>query len=376
MNFEQNYSDEELQNEGDDNSLEQKEITSNNAGQKKELVNEEDGFKGWKWHYGRLTDAQKSNIKNAQKEAENSIIEYVQGKTNIEGLSNEEELVLNKIRDNYSEFKQNNPNQPFQFDFIQGADKETYDELEQKMILEALEGHKEEGHKEENNSKSNSSESQEVNGDNTIEEKDYSEFKVKNGETDTDVFWYQFSNTAAKKMEKQGNFEWGKERIYFDVPLDQMEKLRDIVFTTAKDGHIPIAFKYLDTSKTSQIDLKEGSETTRFVANFASVHDARKFYEILIKNEQYKEIKPDRTVNYYGYNLDNLAHYASGYREKREALKRIRDTAQKIDNENYIYDSSNGKKKIKITKLQYEEFMKQLNELPDPKNTWNDAENM
>lgn len=79
-----------------------------------------------------------------------------------------------------------------------------------------------------------------------LEDKDFAEFKFKNGETDVGVFWFEYGNVAAKKLEKSGKLEWGKERIYFDIPLDTMEKLRDLIIKLAKIEKIPVAFKYLD----------------------------------------------------------------------------------------------------------------------------------
>lgn len=209
--------------------------------------------------------------------------------------------------------------------------------------------------------------------DKILENGDFEEFKVKHGETDTDVWWHEYGNKAAKKLKESGELEWGKERIYFDIPLADMETLRDLSFDVAKNEKIPIVFKHLDTQKTSPVDLKEDSETTRFVANFASVDDAKQFYQALQRRKEYANMKSDRNLDYHGYNIDGVANYASGYREKREPLKRIVETATQNSDGTLSYYSADGSKKVTITETEYNEFKKQFEALPDPQEVWEKA---
>lgn len=338
-----------------------------------------------KQQYANLSEEQKTEFPDAQKNAAKMLTKYIQGNREIENLSSEESFVLGKLKANYEDFKKENPDKPFSFDFAKDIDCNIYNNLAQKLSFNVLESKRKIGDQEKANTirEELGIPTQEIQGDDLIkpeqnqqqnyeglEDKDFEEFKVKNGETDIGVFWYEYGNAASKKLKESGKLEWGKERIYFDIPLDNMEELRDLAFELTKNEKIPIAFKHLDIQKTHKIDLKQDSETTRFVANFASVEDAKKFYEALQQREEYKKMKSDRNLDYHGYNIDGVAHYASGYREKREPLKRIIETAQKNPDNTYSYYSADGSRKITITEEQYNNFTDQFNAMPDPEETW------
>src|SRR3989338_892948 len=349
--------------------------------QDKEAQKEE----GLKHQYSSLSEEQKSNFPDAQKGVAKILNEYIQGKREIESLSPEESFVVGKLKIYYENFKRENPDKPFTFDFAKDIDRSVYNNLAQKLSFSILESKRKIGDQEKANAireelgipkqeiqrndliKPEQNQQQNYEG---LKDKDFEEFKVKNGETDIGVFWYEYGNTAAKKLKESGKLEWGKERIYFDIPLDNMQELRNLAFELAKSEKIPIAFKHLDVQKTHQIDLKPESETTRFVANFASIEDAKRFYQALQHREEYKRIKSDRNLDYHGYNIDGVAHYASGYREKREPLKRIIETAQKNSDNTYSYYSADGSKQITITEEQYSNFVNQFNTMPDPEETW------
>ncbi|MCC7051353.1 MAG: hypothetical protein IT239_06215 [Bacteroidia bacterium] len=338
-----------------------------------------------KQQYSGLSDEQKATFPDAQKGATRVLTECIQGKREIEDLSPEESFVLQKLKTGYKNFKKDNPDKPFSFDFAKGIDKSVYNNLAQRLSFSALESKR----KIYDTKKATAIREelgipkQEIQGDNLttpeqnlqqnhedLEDTDFEKFKVKKGETDIDVFWYEYGNTAAKKLKGSGKLEWGKERIYFDIPLDNMEELRDLAFEIAKSEKIPIAFKHLDVQKTHQVDLKPDSETTRFVANFASVEDAKRFYQALQQKDEYTKMKSDRNLDYHGYNIDGVAHYASGYREKREPLKRIIETAQQNPDNTYSYYSADGSRQITITEEQYNNFVNQFNAMPDPEETW------
>jgi len=340
---------------------------------------------GLKQQYSGLSDEQKTKFPDVQKDAAKILTECIQGKREVDGLSSEESFVLQKLKTSYEDFKKDNPDKQFSFDFAKDIDRSVYNNLAQRLSFSVLESKRKIDDQEKANAirEELGIPKQEIQGDNLttpeqnsqqsyegLEDKDFEEFKVKNGETDIGVFWYEYGNAAAKKLKESGQLEWGKERIYFDIPLDNMEELRDLAFELAKSEKIPIAFKHLDVQKTHQVDLKPDSETTRFVANFASVEDAKRFYQALQQRDEYKKMKSDRNLDYHGYNIDGVANYASGYREKREPLKRIIETAQQNPDNTYSYYSADGSRQITITEEQYNNFVDQFNAMPDPEETW------
>ncbi len=179
-------------------------------------------------------------------------------------------------------------------------------------------------------------------------------FSVSNGETDAGFFWYQYRNKEAKRLKESGDFEWGKERIYFDVPFSDMEKLRDVAIRVAGERKIALAFKYIDVEKTFD-SQKDGLET-RFVANFASREDAQRFFGALYETPEYKSIVPDRSIGYNGIRIDEVAEYASGFREKRGALERIALGAHlNPQSGEYEFVSDSGRM-ISISRAEYEKF--------------------
>lgn len=211
-----------------------------------------------------------------------------------------------------------------------------------------------------------------------IEDQDYKDFSIKRGETDQGVFWNEYRNVAAKKLKESGEFEWGKERIYFDIKLDDFETLRDMIMNISKEKKIPVAFKYLDTENTGNINLKPESEITRFVANFASTEDAKLLYYELVKLEEYNRLTSDRNLDHNGYNIDGVAHYASGYREIRSALKSKIDSATENPDGTYDYiaivedyDGSKIEVEKTMTAEMLADFKRQYEDLPDPEEVWN-----
>lgn len=193
----------------------------------------------------------------------------------------------------------------------------------------------------------------------------YSEFKVKHGPTGGgEYWWYEYRNRAAKHLKESGKFEWGKERIYFDVPVESFEALRDISMKIAEEQKIPLAFKFRDVEKTQIVG---NDEDTRFVANFASAEDAARFFKILKNDPEYLQITPDRNVDYKGIRLDERAEYGSSYREQRGPLERIANAARSPDGK-YIFKSSTDERDIAISEEQYNEFMVKWQELQEKLN--------
>lgn len=193
------------------------------------------------------------------------------------------------------------------------------------------------------------------------EKNEYTSFKMKNGETDEGFFWYEYRNEKAKEMKNSGEFKWGEERIYFDIPYSDIEKLRNLTIQVAADNKIPIGFKYIDAEKTYPVH-KDGTET-RFVTNFASLDDAKKFFTTLKNSTEYKKFTTDRKLDYKGIRIDELAEYASGFRETRSALERIIN-AHLNSSGNYEYVAESGRAII-ITKEEYNNFQKTYQELSE-----------
>ncbi len=201
----------------------------------------------------------------------------------------------------------------------------------------------------------------------------FGEFHIENFETDPCVFWYKHENIAAIELKEKNQFQWGLERIYFDVSLTDMEKLKDCFLKITEKDQIPVSFKYLDIEKTNHLRLKDENEITRFVANFASTKDAKKFYQALFKLEDYQTIKPDRNLDYDGYQLDAVAHYASGFRDARKLVKYIIENAIQTPNGSYSINFDGSSEKI-ILPENYQSLLNQYNQVFGVKETWEKTE--
>lgn len=199
----------------------------------------------------------------------------------------------------------------------------------------------------------------------------FNDFSVANGETDEGVFWYQYRNKKAKEIKESGQFEWGKERIYFDIKMEDMTRLRDLVMHIAGKEEIPIAFKHLDDLKTFA-SQKDGTET-RFVVNFANEDDAKRFLLAMKNTSEYESFMSDRNMSYNGIRIDGIAEYASGFRESRAALDRIMQGALSEDGKKYTYKSEYGRD-VTISADEYVMFKSQYEkiseEIKSKKNEW------
>lgn len=195
---------------------------------------------------------------------------------------------------------------------------------------------------------------------NNLTQEDYTTFSVKNWETNTNpwTFWYEYRNIACKKLKDSWNFEWWKYRIYIDIPYWKLELLRDLSIQISSKLKIPIWFKFLDVEKSHQSDVSNNSDITRFVANFASIEDAKKFYSELSKLLEYQKITPDRDTDFYWYKLDDKSTFASWFRENREAFERIKKAKRNSD-WTYTYTWINWKE-ITISHQEYNEIIKKF----------------
>jgi hypothetical protein len=196
----------------------------------------------------------------------------------------------------------------------------------------------------------------------------FNTFRVKVGETAPGLMWNEYRNTAAKELKEAGQFKWGQERIYFELPTGSLAQMRDLVLKVAGEAKIPIAFKHMDVEKTSPINYDE----TRFATNFVSVEDAKRFYQALSQDPAYARFAPDRERDYHGYQLDPVATYANGFREQRSSLEAIVNTAEQNQDGTYTYTGTNGKK-YTIPETSFQLFNQQLSEMPDPKQVWDNV---
>ena len=104
------------------------------AEQNREMQKDE----GLRRQYANLSDEQKAKFFNAQKDAVKIWAECVQGKREIDDLSSEESFVLQKLKMSYENFKKNNPEKNFSFDFSKDLDKSIYNNLVQRLAFEIL----------------------------------------------------------------------------------------------------------------------------------------------------------------------------------------------------------------------------------------------
>lgn len=91
----------------------------------KEKVKTESFFE----RYKTFPQDKQKEIIEGQKTAEQIIGRYIKDEKDIEGLSEEERFVLNKIRNEYRDFKKNGGAEPFSFDLADETDKLVYSNL-------------------------------------------------------------------------------------------------------------------------------------------------------------------------------------------------------------------------------------------------------
>ena len=143
----------------------------------------------------------------------------------------------------------------------------------------------------------------------------YSLFTSKKFETRKGMFWDYYENTISRQLKNNGNFKWAEQRLYLEIPLNELKNVKEIIVDICSKEKIPIQFKFVDISRTDKEILKDH---TRFVLNFKNIEDTKEFYNFLSQNILYKKIIPDRVHDYHGYRLDNKTTYASGYVEYRK----------------------------------------------------------
>ena len=190
-----------------------------------------------------------------------------------------------------------------------------------------------------------------------LQDSDYSDFSLKHWHTDWwNTWWYQYSNNASIILKQNNKFEWWKHRIYFEIPFDKFEVLKEVLIQLSSEFKIPISFKYLDVFKSHPSDIAPDSKTTRFVANFSCENQAKFMHSLLLKDSSYETLASDRENNYNWESLDNIATYAQGYNEQRNAIKRLKEA---VLNQDWTYSYfAEDWRKITISSEIYENIIK------------------
>lgn len=95
--------------------------------------------------YAKLSEKDRGEFTRVQQNGANEIIKHIQGAENLQGLLPEEEFVLTKLRNLYQEFKKENPDKPFAFEFSREIDRKVYANLSYRLAFEILESKRIEG---------------------------------------------------------------------------------------------------------------------------------------------------------------------------------------------------------------------------------------
>jgi len=89
--------------------------------------------------YNNLSADLKNIYASAQTEANQILIEYLNGQREITDLAMEEFFVLSKAKTMYKKNMEENPNQPFVYKFNQNIDQKIFQNLQQKLTFEIME---------------------------------------------------------------------------------------------------------------------------------------------------------------------------------------------------------------------------------------------
>lgn len=334
--------------------------------------------------YERLTPEQRSrDYSVAQDVATLRLRELIQGPDEVsEDLPREERRVFQKLRVQYRAFKAEHHDEPFAFDFAREVDRKIYANIFQRLAFAEL--HRAKAREDQRtldaarDSLGVTPETRPSQPTPTPEvptaENPFAKFRLRQGTTAEGAFgaggvhWNEFTNLAAQDAKGKRTFEWGEERIYMDVPIADLVKLRGLAFRAAAEARVPIAFKHLDMQRNDA--AVERDDTTRFVANFASIVDAKRFYTALAKLPEYRALQPDRTLDYHGHQLDAVAHYASGFRERRSTLENIVRNAKENPDGTFTYPAVGDGRSLTIERQYYDSFVSEYQSLPDPATAW------
>ncbi len=104
----------------------------------KEFAREQDKDEMYAKLYAKLPDDKKAVFSQRLQETVAKVSRYVKGEKNFDGLSNEEQLVLGKLKSAYEEFQKKNPGQEFNFKLGKEIDQKVLGNLQYKLAFESF----------------------------------------------------------------------------------------------------------------------------------------------------------------------------------------------------------------------------------------------
>jgi hypothetical protein len=87
--------------------------------------------------YQKMAPGDQQRFPEHQRSAQSQITEAIQGNTDLPDLSAEEQLLVDKLRDQYQEFKAEHPDQPFQFQFSRQIDQKVFNNLGYRLAFDS-----------------------------------------------------------------------------------------------------------------------------------------------------------------------------------------------------------------------------------------------
>lgn len=87
--------------------------------------------------YQEMTPDDQQRFPEHQRSAQLQITEAIQGNTDLPDLSVEEQLLIDKLRDQYQKFKAEHPDRPFQFQFSRQIDQKVFDNLVYRLAFDS-----------------------------------------------------------------------------------------------------------------------------------------------------------------------------------------------------------------------------------------------
>lgn len=87
--------------------------------------------------YQKMTPDDQQRFPEHQRSAQSQITEAIQGNADLPNLSAEEQSLVDKLRDQYHEFKAEHPDQPFQFQFSRQIDQKVFNNLGYRLAFDS-----------------------------------------------------------------------------------------------------------------------------------------------------------------------------------------------------------------------------------------------
>jgi hypothetical protein len=108
-----------------------------------EVAREEEKQLELKKRYNELSEEDKKKFSEAQKDSIDVSHEFINGSRDLEKVSDEEEFVLEKTRDAYTDFKEKNPDDEFSLKFFSDIDKKIWDNFNYRLAFDVMHSKKE-----------------------------------------------------------------------------------------------------------------------------------------------------------------------------------------------------------------------------------------